>query len=153
MEDGLVPANRSSIEPSTDLISQIHIGVIIAVTLVVATIFLAVYVQLMLVICYGYKLVSYQTVFLFNILLWSSLRLTLYSFYYYHCCELANNLPSFPNWLLLSAPSIFLFLSLALLVHYFMEVSNNDMYTPYALSPSSFSLPLCTVFLIIPFYL
>ena len=124
LRDNIDPgsSNSSSIVPA-DILSQIHISVIIAVTVVVVTIFLSVYVQLMLVVCYGYKLVSYQTVFLFNILLWSSLRLTLYSFYYYHCCELANNLSSFPNWLLLSAPSIFLFVSLALLVHYFMEVS------------------------------
>lgn len=104
------------------LLSQLHIGVIGAVTGVVAIVFIAVYVQLVLVLCYGYKLFSYQTVFLFNILLWASLRLTLYSFYFYHCCELVNNLPVVVEWILVSAPSILLFLSLALLVHYFMEV-------------------------------
>lgn len=104
------------------LLTQLHIGVIAAVTGVVVIVFIAVYVQLVLVLCYGYKLVSYQTIFLFNILLWASLRLTLYSFYFYHCCELVNNLPVVAEWFLVSAPSILLFLSLALLVHYFMEV-------------------------------
>ena len=104
------------------LLTHLHIGVIAAVTGVVVIVFIAVYVQLVLVLCYGYKLVSYQTVFLFNILLWATLRLTLYSFYFYHCCELVNNLPVVAEWILVSAPSILLFLSLALLVHYFMEV-------------------------------
>lgn len=116
------PAPMPDINPS-QLVAQLHVGVIAAVTVVVALIFVAVYIQLILVLRYGYKLVSYQTVFLFNILFWSSLRLVLYSFYFYHCCDLVNTLPVPVGWLLLSGPLIFLFNSLALLVHYFMEVS------------------------------
>ena len=115
-----------AIMPDTHIIGQLHIGVIGGVSVLVALIFIAVYIQLVLVLCYGYKLFSYQTVFLFNILLWASLRLTLYSFYYYRCCDLVNNLSVAVEWFLVSAPEILLYLSMALLVHYFMEVSSSD---------------------------
>ena len=108
--------------PINGLVGKIHMGVIYGVTVIVALIFLAVYIQLTLVICYGYKLVSYQTVFLFNILLWASFRLTFNSFYFYYCCELIYKASATSKWFLISFPEILLFLSLALLVHYFMEV-------------------------------
>jgi hypothetical protein len=119
MDPSLLPSPMPTIGPG--IIAQIHVGVIAAVTTLAAVIFIAVYIQLFLVVCFGYKLLSYQTVFLFNIICWASLRLCFYSLYFYHCCELVNNLPVPVQWLLISAPSIFLFISLALLVHYFME--------------------------------
>lgn len=111
-----------TISPPKDVIGELHKWVIVGVTVIVALIFLAVYIQLSLVLCYGYKLVSYQTIFLFNILLWSSFRLTLNSFYFYYCCELLSKISPTSKWFLISFPEILLFLSLALLVHYFMEV-------------------------------
>lgn len=114
------PAN--GLNPSI-LIGDIHLGIVIASTVVVSLLFVFVYIQLIAILCLGYKLVSYQTIFLFDILLWASLRLTMYSFYYYNCCELVNSLSVFPHWLLMSLPSVLLYFALALLVHYFGVVS------------------------------
>lgn len=102
----------------------IHLGVMIAVSLLVGILFAAIYIQLIMVICFGYKLFSYQTVLLFNILLWAALRLTLYSFYYYHCCEAVRLLNGGVGWVLVAFPSALQYLSLAILVRYFGEVSD-----------------------------
>ena len=110
----------SNLDPT--ILASLHLGLVIAASVVVALLFVFVYAQLLAILCLGYKLVSYQTIFLFNILFWASLRLTMYSFYYYHCCELVNNLSPFPNWLLMYSPSVLLYFALALLVHYFGEV-------------------------------
>ena len=117
-------SDMPTIAPS-NVIDKLHTWVIIGVTVVVAAVFLAVYFQLSLVLCYGYKLVSYQTIFLFNILLWASFRLTFNSFYFYHCCELISEVSPTSKWFLICFPEILLFLSLAMLVHYFMEVTTN----------------------------
>lgn len=119
----MMNTSSSSIQPSI-VLDRIHIGVVIAVSTLVFLIFATVYVQLVLVLWYGYKLVSYQTLFLFNISVWSSIRLTLYSFYFFHCCQLVTRLPPIANWFLVSFPSILVYMSLALIVYYFMEVSN-----------------------------
>ena len=102
--------------------TSIHLGVIVSITVMVALLFLFVYVQLAMVLCLGYKLFSYQTVLLFVILLWASLRLTLYSTYYFHCCDLDEHLSAFPEWLLVSFPSALQFFSLAIIVHYYGQV-------------------------------
>ena len=102
----------------------VHYAVVISSTVLVALVFVVVYVQLIMVICFGYKLVSYQTILLFDILLWATLRLSLYSFYYYNCCDLVESLEgNFLGWLLMSLPSALQYGSLAILVHYFGEVS------------------------------
>ena len=103
--------------------APIHLAVTITVTLFVGILFILVYIQLCMVICCGYRLVSYQSILLFDILLWAVLRLTLYSFYFYHCCELVERLPIFFEWLLVAFPSALQYVSLAILVHYFGEVS------------------------------
>jgi len=101
----------------------VHYAVVITSTVLVALVFLVVYIQLIMVICFGYKLVSYQTILLFDILLWATLRLALYSFYYYNCCDLVRSLEgNFLGWLLMSLPSVLQYGSLAILVHYFGEV-------------------------------
>ena len=125
--------NRSTndmptISPSHEMIARLHTWVIVGVTIVMAIVFVAVYIQLSVVLCYGYKLISYQTIFLFNILLWASFRLTFNSFYFYYCCGLISNISPTSKWFLISFPEILLFLSLALLVHYFMEVTNQSNY-------------------------
>lgn len=118
----LVPATFPShgivaVEPG------VHLGVIIPVTILVALLFLWVITQLLLVLYQGHKLLTYQTVFLFSVLLWAGLRLTLYSFYYDHCCIEVNNLPPGWKWFLLAFPQNIQFFTLALLVHYFGQVS------------------------------
>ena len=116
--------NSSTTEsPIVQIVQDIHLGLIATTTVIVVLLFLFVYFQLWAILYFRYKLLSYQTVFLFDILLWASLRLCLYSFYYYNCCELVNNLSSFVQWLMISAPEFLLYLALALVVHYFMEAS------------------------------
>ena len=107
----------AAVEPS------IHLAVTLTVTIFVGILFALVYFQLCMVIYYGYRLVSYQTILLFDILLWAALRLTLYSFYFYHCCELVDRLSLFSTWLLVAFPSALQFITLAILVHYFGVVS------------------------------
>lgn len=102
--------------------APVHLAVTVTISVLVGILFIAVYVQLIMVICFGYKLISYQTILLFNILLWAFLRLTLYSFYFYHCCERVNSLPPGLKWLLVSFPAALQYVSLAVLVHYFGEV-------------------------------
>lgn len=120
-------ANHSTNAPTIippDVIGVIHTWVIIVVTVIVAILFVAVYLQLSLILCYGYKLFSYQTVFLYNILLWASFRLILNSFFFYNCCDLISRVSPTSKWFLVSFPEILLFISLSLLVHFFMEVLN-----------------------------
>ena len=117
------PETEATIAPGQAPFS-VHYSVTVMISVLVGILFLLVYVQLVMVMCFGYKLLSYQTLLLFDILLWAALRLTLYSFYFYHCCELVNKIVgTFAGWLLVSLPSVLQYFSLALLVHYFGEVS------------------------------
>lgn len=126
-DDGLLGGNHSSDMPTIrpyDVIGVVHTWVIIVVTVLVVCVFMAVYAQLTAVLCYGYKLISYQTIFLYNILLWASFRITLNSFFLYDCCELISKISRALKWFLVSFPEILLFISLSLLVRFFMEVLN-----------------------------
>jgi len=118
----MAPSNPNDIKPG-EAILPVHLSVIIVISLLVAILFAAIYVQLIMVIWYGYKLLSYQTVLFFNILLWAALRLTLYSFYYYHCCESVKLLDGVGGWTLVAFPAALQYISLAVLVRYFGEVS------------------------------
>ena len=118
------PETEATIHPGGPAPFPVHYSVTIIITTLVAILFLLVYVQLIMVICFGYKLITYQTLLLFDILLWAALRLTLYSFYFFHCCDLVARLDgSFSGWFLVAFPSALQYFSLALLVHYFSEVS------------------------------
>ena len=116
------PVSPASIISPIDI--YVHLGVTITVYVLVALLFLGVYVQLMMVLCFGYKLISYQTVLLFDILIWAALRLTLYSFYF-RCCSLIQQLNIGWGWLLVAFPSALQYISLAILVHYFGEVNKS----------------------------
>ena len=117
-------APAQTIVPGAAAPVPVHYSVTIIITTLVAILFILVYIQLIMVICFGYKLITYQTLLLFDILLWAALRLTLYSFYFFHCCDLVTSLDgSFWGWFLVAFPSALQFFSLALLVHYFSEVS------------------------------
>ena len=118
-------ANERTVSPVA-VEPSIHIAVTGTVTFFVGILFAVVYFQLCMVIYYGYRLLSYQTILLFDILLWAALRLTLYSFYFYHCCELVGRLSLFSTWLLVAFPSALQFITLAILVHYFGEVSTKE---------------------------
>lgn len=116
------PQTELPIDPAPQASLGLHYSVTIVITVLVGILFFLVYLQLILVICFGYKLLTYQTVLLFDILLWAALRLTLYSFYFYHCCEKAAKLHGrFLGWFLISLPPCLQYFSLALLVRYFGE--------------------------------
>ncbi len=120
----LTSQTAATISPGGPAPVPVHYSVTIIITMLVAILFLLVYIQLIMVICFGYKLLTYQTLLLFDILFWASLRLTFYSFYFYHCCDLVTTLDgSFSGWFLVAFPSALQYFSLALLVHYFSEVS------------------------------
>ena len=119
----IAPVNPTQEPLIPQVALPIHLTVIILISVLVLILFIAIYVQLILVIWFGYKLISYQTVLLFNILLWAALRLTLYSFYYFHCCEGVGLLKGVAAWLLVASPTVLQYLSLAVLVRYFGEVS------------------------------
>lgn len=126
------PQTEAPIVPGGEAPVPVHYSVTIIISVLVGILFLLVYLQLILVICFGYKLLTYQTVLLFDILLWAALRLTLYSFYFYHCCDLVNRIDgTFFGWLLVSFPACLQYFSLAVLVHYFGEVSL-DSYVLYS---------------------
>jgi len=122
----------ASIGPPGEAPGPVHYSVTIIITVLVGILFLLVYLQLIMVICFGYKLLTYQTVLLFDILLWAALRLTLYSIYFYHCCDLVDTriMGRFSGWLLISFPTSLQFFSLALLVHYFGEVRKKTVELP-----------------------
>lgn len=124
--------------PMSDLINPpppVHIGVTVIISVLVGLLLVVVYIQLIMVLCFGYKLLSYQTILLFNILLWASLRLVLYSFYYYHCCTAVDTLSVPWEWLLVAFPAVLQYFSLAILVHYFGEVSLESWCLEYRADP------------------
>ena len=117
------PQTEAPLGPGLEAPELVHYSVTIVITVLVGILFLLVYVQLIMVVCFGYKLLTYQTVLLFDILLWAAVRLSLYSFYFYHCCEVVTKLDATCiGWLLVSFPSCLQYFSLAVLVHYFGEV-------------------------------
>ena len=112
----------SSSEPALNL------AVVIIITILVGILYILIYAQLMFILYrkLWFMLISYQTVFLFVNLLWASLRLTLYTFYFASggpCCDMVFKLPKILHWLLVNFPTFLQFFSLALLVHYFAGVS------------------------------
>ena len=114
----------TTVAPESIAVKQaIHLSVLIPITVLVAILFIAVYFQLLLILYRGYKLVSYQTVFLFSVLLWAALRLLLYSFYYYDCCYQINSLSPGVNWFIIAFPQNIQYFTLSLLVLYFGQVS------------------------------
>ncbi|KAG7272549.1 hypothetical protein CRUP_004724, partial [Coryphaenoides rupestris] len=76
---------------------------------------------LWLVLRYGHKRLSYQTVFLFLCLLWAALRTVLFSFYFQDFVR-ANTLGPFPFWLLYCCPVCLQFFTLCLMNLYFAQV-------------------------------
>lgn len=80
--------------------------------------FLSVYVQLYMILWYRHKHCSYQSVMLFMILIWSALRIVLFSMYFSEV-YLANHLPLFISWLLYCLPICLQFFTLCLITSFF----------------------------------
>lgn len=84
--------------------------------------FAFVYLQLWLILHYGHKRFSFQSVFLFLCLLWAALRTTLFSFYFNNASQ-ASRLQPLLYWLLYCCPVCLQFFTLCLLNLYFTQVS------------------------------
>lgn len=85
-------------------------------------IFVLVYLQLILILYYKHKRFSYQTAFLFLSLIWSSLRIVLFSFYFKNA-EDANKLFFVFYFCLYCLPVVLQFSMLCLLVLYYGQVN------------------------------
>ena len=108
---------QAAVPPSVEL------GLTIVYTILYSLLFVFVYLQLWLILHYGHKRFSYQSVFLFLCLLWSALRTTLFSFYFKNVVQ-ANQLQPLPYWLLYCFPICLQFFTLCLLNLYFAQVSD-----------------------------
>ncbi|XP_043112043.1 G protein-coupled receptor 137Ba isoform X1 [Puntigrus tetrazona] len=100
----------------------VKLGLTVAYTVFYSLLFAFVYVQLWLVLRYGHKRFSYQTVFLFLCLLWAALRALLFSFYFRDCVT-ANALGPAAFWLLYCFPVCLQFFTLSLMNLYFAQAS------------------------------
>uniref|UniRef100_A0A6I8N8A7 G protein-coupled receptor 137 n=1 Tax=Ornithorhynchus anatinus TaxID=9258 RepID=A0A6I8N8A7_ORNAN len=114
---GLVPA--AGLVPA--LPPAVTLGLTAAYTALYGLLFLSVYAQLWLVLLYGHKRLSYQTVFLALCLLWAALRTTLFSFYFRDTPR-ANRLGPLLFWLLYCCPVCLQFFTLTLMNLYFAQV-------------------------------
>ncbi|XP_029569966.1 integral membrane protein GPR137B isoform X2 [Salmo trutta] len=116
---------RAAVLPSVEL------GLTIVYTILYSLLFVFVYLQLWLILHYGHKRFSYQSVFLFLCLLWSALRTTLFSFYFKNVVQ-ANQLEHLPYWLLYCLPVCLQFFTLCLLNLYFAQImfKANAKYSP-----------------------
>ena len=113
-----LPTLKPALSPSVEL------NITIVYTALYTLLFLFVYVQLWMIWYYRHKRFSYQTVFLFSCLVWSGLRITLFSFYF-EDCDLANDLPMLLYWLLYCFPVCLQFTMLCLLFLFFAQVRRN----------------------------
>ncbi|XP_026098365.1 integral membrane protein GPR137B-like isoform X2 [Carassius auratus] len=103
------------------LLPSVQLGLTVLYTVLYSLLFVFVYLQLWLILHYGHKRFSYQSVFLFLCLLWSALRTTLFSFYFKNVVQ-ANQLQPLLFWLLYCFPACLQFFTLCLLNLYFAQV-------------------------------
>ncbi|CAF0707529.1 unnamed protein product [Brachionus calyciflorus] len=101
--------------------ANVYLPLTIVLLLLYSFIFVIVYIQLFLIWYNKHKRFSYQTVFLFMSLIWSSLRISLFSFYFKNA-EDANKLVFVLYFCLYCLPVVVQFCTLCLLVLYYGEV-------------------------------
>ena len=111
--------NPATIVPAISHVT--HLSLTIVFTTLFALLFLMIIVQLFLILYFGHRRLSYQSVFLFIYLIWAALRTTLFSFYFRNSAE-ADSLPAFPRWLLFALPIYLQFLTLSVLTVYLAKV-------------------------------
>lgn len=114
--DSLPPTLTPAVPP------YVKLGLTSVYTAFYSLLFVFIYAQLWLVLRYGHKRLSYQSVFLFLCLLWASLRTVLFSFYFRDFVA-ANALRPFVFWLLYCFPVCLQFFTLTLMNLYFTQVS------------------------------
>uniref|UniRef100_A0A3Q2CM05 G protein-coupled receptor 137c n=1 Tax=Cyprinodon variegatus TaxID=28743 RepID=A0A3Q2CM05_CYPVA len=108
-------------ESSGDAISPtLELSLTTVYTVLYSFLFVFVYLQLWLILHYGHKRFSYQSVFLFLCLLWAALRTTLFSFYFKNVVQ-ASQLQPLAYWLLYCCPVCLQFFTLCLLNLYFTQ--------------------------------
>ncbi|XP_019967300.2 integral membrane protein GPR137C [Paralichthys olivaceus] len=114
-------------------------------TVLYSALFLFVYLQLWLILHYGHKRFSFQSVFLFLCLLWAALRTTLFSFYFKNVLQ-ANQLQPLAYWLLYCCPVCLQFFTLCLLNLYFTQVMFKAK-AKYSPELTKYKVPLRLLFL------
>lgn len=102
--------------------ASVYFPLTIVLIIFYASIFLFVYIQLSLIWYYKHKRLSYQTTFLFLSLIWSTLRIILFSFYFQNA-EDANRLFFMLYFCLYCLPVVLQFSTLCLLVLYYGQVN------------------------------
>ncbi|KAL6115480.1 gpr137c [Pungitius sinensis] len=107
--------------PETAISPTLELSLTAVYTVLYSLLFAFVYLQLWLILHYGHKRFSYQSVFLFLCLLWAALRTTLFSFYFKNVVQ-ANRLQPLAYWLLYCCPVCLQFFTLCLLNLYFTQV-------------------------------
>lgn len=111
--------------PASTVEPPLPFGVLLIVTIVFMSIYAILFIftmsQLVLILVYKHRRLSYQTFFLFTCLIWAGIRTTLFSFYFNNC-TVVNNLQAFPRWLLFAFPIYLQFLMLGLLTLYLVKV-------------------------------
>ena len=111
--------NPATIVPAISHVT--HLSLAIVFTTLFALLFLMIIVQLFLILYFGHRRLSYQSVFLFIYLIWAALRTTLFSFYFKNSAK-ADSLHAFPRWLLFALPIYLQFLTLSVLTVYLAKV-------------------------------
>ncbi|XP_054569094.1 integral membrane protein GPR137B isoform X2 [Eptesicus fuscus] len=139
--DSLPPTLTPAVPP------YVKLGLTGVYTAFYSLLFAFIYAQLWLVLRYGHKRLSYQSVFLFLCLLWASLRTVLFSFYFRDFVA-ANALGPFLFWLLYCCPVCLQFFTLTLMNLYFTQVifKAKSKYSPELLK---YRLPLYLASLLI----
>ena len=112
--------NPQTLKPSVP-IQNVHLGLSVFFTAAYGLLFLHIYWQLWLILHYGHRRLSYQSIFLFACLFWAALRTTLFSFYFKNCAE-TNAMAPFFSWLLFAFPVFLQYFMLNILVLYFVQV-------------------------------
>ena len=106
---------------------KVHMGLTITFTALYSLLFILIVWQLLLILYYKHRRLSYQTLFLFTCLIWAALRTTLFSFYFKNC-GLSNTLPAFGHWLLFAFPVYLQYKMLSILLFYFVLVSHSHLF-------------------------
>ena len=102
--------------------ANIYVPLTVIFMVLYGLVFIYVYFQLILIWYFKHKRFSYQTAFLFLSLLWSSLRISLFSFYFKNAVD-ANKLFFVFYFILYCLPVILQFGTLCLLVLYYGQVN------------------------------
>ncbi|RVE75302.1 hypothetical protein OJAV_G00015600 [Oryzias javanicus] len=123
----------------------LELSLTIIYTVLYSFLFVFVYLQLWLILHYGHKRFSFQSVFLFLCLLWAALRTTLFSFYFKNVVQ-ANQLQPLAFWLLYCCPVCLQFFTLCLLNLYFTQVMFKAK-AKYSPELSKYKVPLRLLFL------